>query len=180
MADIKFTDEEVMQALECCASDKEYACDGCPCQGKGAMAGNIICITDISKAALKLIKNQKEKIDAYACINHLLEQDIADRDEMLKQKVEVVYADFMKDYECLKEELDGVYKELTEERAETERLQKTLVSVAGVATRVPQTICDHCYPDFDKEGKPVNVWKAKEGYAAIDALVKQIAKEAMS
>lgn len=121
MTDIKFTDEEVMEALKCCASPKEYACDGCPCKAKEAIAGDIYCITDVSKAAAELIKKQKEKIDAYACINRLLEQDIADRDEMLKQKVEVVYADFMKDYECIKEENEGLYKELAELRAELER-----------------------------------------------------------
>lgn len=115
MTDIKFTDEEVLSALEHCASDKEHSCDGCPCRSKGEMTGDV-CITDMSKAAFKLMKKQKEKIDAYACINHLLEQDIADRDEMLKQKVEVVYEDFMKDYKCILEENEGLYNELAEQR----------------------------------------------------------------
>lgn len=51
------------------------------------------------------------------------------------------------------------------ERAATLRL---------VSEAIKNIICEHTYPDFDKDGKPVNVWKAKEGYAAIDEFVKTL------
>lgn len=178
MADIKFTDEEIVKALERCIECNRRqipSCDGCLLEKYYPN-----CDDELEVMCLDLINRQKEKIDAYACINHLLEQDIADRDEMLKQKVEVVYADFMKDYECLKEELDGVYKELAELRAEIERLQKAIVSINHIAKKLTQAICDNTYPDFNRDGLPVNVWKAQEGYKAVDALVEQIAKEAMA
>lgn len=31
-------------------------------------------------------------------------------------------------------------------------------------------ICENTYPSSDLNGKPVNVWKAREGYDALDAL----------
>ncbi|MBR4000286.1 MAG: hypothetical protein IKI93_18305 [Clostridia bacterium] len=33
-----------------------------------------------------------------------------------------------------------------------------------------QIVCENTYPSFDHNGKPVNVWKAREGYDALDAL----------
>lgn len=35
---------------------------------------------------------------------------------------------------------------------------------------VKKIICENTYPSFDHNGKPVNVWKAREGYDALDAL----------
>lgn len=46
-------------------------------------------------------------------------------------------------------------------------------AVKEVAERIKQIICDHCYPDFNKDGKPINVWNATNGYKAIDNLVKE-------
>lgn len=74
---------------------------------------------------------------------------------------------------------------INRQKAEIERLRKqlalkenALLSVTYIAKRIPQTICDHCRPDFNRNDLPVNVWEAKEGYAAVDALVDQIVKEA--
>ena len=45
------------------------------------------------------------------------------------------------------------------------------------AEKVKQTICDNTYPDFDRKGKPVNVWNAVNGYKAIDGLVDVLLNE---
>lgn len=173
------TDDDILKALNGCSSD--VGCGGCPYYDLGSSS----CISAVCKDAAKLIEKQKEVIDKYAVINRLNEQDIADLNKMLEQKVEVVYEDFMKDYKCLKEELEGLYDEYEELKAEIERLQNeiilknaALLSIKDMAKGLPQLICDHCFPSFDLEGRPVNIWKAKEGYDAVDALVERIVKEA--
>lgn len=168
-------DSEVMMALSICTAVGS-GCDGCPYH-ESYDGDN--CLEQACADAVEIIKTQKDKLEAYECINKLQQADIADRDKMLKQKVEVVYADFMKDYKLLEEECEGLYKENSDQRAEIERLQKALLSINYIAKRIPQTICDNCYPDFDVHGKPVTVFKAREGYTAVDALVEQIVKEAM-
>ena len=80
----------------------------------------------------KVIKNQQAEIDRYKCVNKLLERDIADRDKKLESKVEEVYADFMKDYHIMWEELDGAYDENGELRKEKLRLKKKLAERYGV------------------------------------------------
>ncbi len=40
------------------------------------------------------------------------------------------------------------------------------------AEKITQAIVDNTYPYFDKDGKPVNIWKAKEGYNSIDEIAK--------
>lgn len=173
-------DTEILQALEICSSTT--GCEGCPYH---TAEDDISCSDQICKDAIELIKKQKGDIENLQNLRKLDEADIADRDKMLKEKVEVVYADFMRDYECIKEENEGLYEENAEQRAEIERLRKelalkenALLSVTYIAKRIPQTICDHCHPDFNRNDLPVNVWESKEGYAAVDALVDQIVKEA--
>lgn len=87
---------------------------------------------------------------------------------------------------CLEQVCKDAAELIEKQRAEIERLQNqiilknnALLNVTYVAKRIPQTICDHCVPDFNRNDEPVNVWKAQEGYKAIDALVEQIVKEVM-
>lgn len=40
--------------------------------------------------------------------------------------------------------------------------------------KVSKLICDNTYPDFDKDGKAVNIWNAKDGYKQIDNLLKEM------
>lgn len=75
-------------------------------------------------------------------------------------------------------------KLIKKQGAEIESLQKAIIlknhallSINDIAKKVPQTISDHCFPDFNRDGLPVNVWRAREGYEAIDALLEQIKKE---
>ena len=43
-----------------------------------------------------------------------------------------------------------------------------------MADRLKQSVCDNTYPDFNKNGKPINVWKATTGYDLIDEIAKEI------
>lgn len=126
MSEHKFTDEEIMKAIEHCVNyDTHGSCAGCP-------------------------------LDEISCI---------DKDsELLNQALAL----------------------FNRQKAEIEKLQgqlilknNALLNITYIAKRFPQTICDHCFPDFNREDLPVNVWKAREGYEAIDALVEQIMKEAL-
>lgn len=62
MTDHKFTDEEVIKALECCADATQNSCKGCPCKAKGMRTGDV-CIPAMSKAAADLIKRQRAEIE---------------------------------------------------------------------------------------------------------------------
>ena len=42
-----------------------------------------------------------------------------------------------------------------------------------IAKKIEQAICDNTYPYFDKDGKPVNIWKAVVGYDKIDEICKE-------
>ena len=42
------------------------------------------------------------------------------------------------------------------------------------AEKVSQAIVDNTYPYFDKDGKPVNIWKAVLGFDNIDEIAKEI------
>lgn len=114
------TENEICKALELCSTDETvHSCKECPYNTRDDSS----CVREMCKDAVELIKKQQEKIDMLEVINKLHEQDIADRDEMLKQKVEVVYEDFMKDYKCILEENEGLYNENAELRAEIERFK---------------------------------------------------------
>lgn len=68
---------------------------------------------------------------------------------------------------------------LTEE--EYERWQGQTLNIKKVrketaekfAEKVEQAIVDNTYPYFDKDGKPVNIWKATTGFDKIDEIVKE-------
>ncbi len=42
------------------------------------------------------------------------------------------------------------------------------------AEKVSQAIVDNTYPYFDKDGKPVNIWKAVLGFEKIEEIAKEI------
>lgn len=80
-------------------------------------------------------------------------------------------------------------EELTSAKAEIERLQKEndvlietytkcqIAIIKGSIERIKQIVCDHCHPDFNKDGKPINVWDAVNGYKAIDNFFKETVGE---
>ena len=148
----------------------------------------------------------KSEVENLKVINKLLEQDIADRDKMLESKVEEVHEDFMRDYKCMREELEGLYDELTELRNERDEAQRdcgmanrnytesqqsvkdlhiqleAMRTVANNLAReifddIEKMILDNTYPDFNAKHKPVNVWKATTGYDAFYELKKKYTGE---
>ena len=182
------SDVEIKKALEVCSTG---FCISGECPFYDDNDGNDICACTgrLSKAALSLIEKQQEQIEFEKGMRTLAEQDCADRDEMLKQKVEVVYEDFMRDYKLLQEENDGLCKEIAEYRAEIERERhlndKRRMDYENIVNYVAETfkkraekaICDNTYPDFNKNGKPVNVWKAWEGFNALEEIKNQLLEE---
>ena len=50
-------------------------------------------------------------------------------------------------------------------------------AIKKFAEKVSKLICDNTYPDFDKDGKAVNIWNAKDGYKQIDNLLKEMERE---
>ena len=114
--------EQIIKALECCENEFCDACDNCPSPPN--TSGN--CVVFVMRDALALIKELTEENEMRSTIIQLLERDIADRDKMLESKVEEVYAEFMRDYKCMKEELEGMYEELAELRLERDELKREL------------------------------------------------------
>ena len=74
-----------------------------------------------------------------------------EKDSKRLKKVEMQLDDAMKMYDTIKAE---AYKEFAE--------------------KVSKLICNNTYPDFDKDGKAVNIWNAKDGYKQIDNLLKEM------
>lgn len=66
----------------------------------------------------------KERMKERDDVVRLLKQDIADRDKMLEAKVEEVYADFMRDYRQMREELEELTAELAEDKAKNKQLKE--------------------------------------------------------
>ena len=119
--------------------------------------GSVVVSAEQIASYYALIEELTKENEKLKMFNKLLEQDIADRDEMLEKKVEEIYPEFMRDYKCMREELDGNYEEMRE-----------------IKERLKQAICDNTYPDFHREGKPINVWNAITGYDLIDQIAKDM------
>ena len=62
------------------------------------------------------IRALEEELGKHATLLRLMEQDIEDWKKLAESKVEEIYPEFMRDYKCALEELEGVYEELTELR----------------------------------------------------------------
>lgn len=64
MTDHKFTDDEIVKALECCSKDVpiQNSCEGCPFAGKK-------CAAFLPQTALDLINRQKVEIESLKIAN---------------------------------------------------------------------------------------------------------------
>ena len=75
------------------------------------------------------------------------------------ENLQALKGDYVKGYEAgVDEGWDNARKETAEKFAEM----------------VSQAIVDNTYPYFDKDGKPVNIWKAVVGFDTIDEIAKEI------
>ena len=113
--------EQIKKALECCSGTEDdrlnVNCNECPFE-----IGKNEC-RSLDSLALSLINELTEENDKLKVLNKLHEQDVDDYIEQLEKKVEEVYPEFIQDYKCMREELDGVYDEYKELREENERLR---------------------------------------------------------
>lgn len=60
MRELKFTDEEIIKALECCA-DAKRGCEGCPLRYIDVGGGDS-CLLVLCKHALNIINRTKERV----------------------------------------------------------------------------------------------------------------------
>ena len=95
--------------------------------GKENPADVIVALAEEIEQYRARIRAMDDELDFRCGIVRLLEREVADRDAMLEQRVEVVYDDFMRDYKIMREELEGAWEELTEARAELEKIEADTV-----------------------------------------------------
>ena len=95
--------------------------------GKENPADVIVALAEEIEQYRARIRAMDDELDLRCGIIRLLEREVADRDAMLEQRVEVVYDDFMRDYKIMREELEGAWEELTEARAELEKIEADTV-----------------------------------------------------
>jgi hypothetical protein len=104
------------------------------------------------------------------------------------------FAELIKQFNIQWQAYDRLYKESLQLKSEIERLQKLIddncdvciererangraEGIKEVLEKVKEVICSQTYPAFDADGKPVNVWRAKPGYDAIDQIAKEMGVE---
>ena len=98
--------------------------------GKENPADVIVALAEEIDYYREKIKGMDAELDFRSGVIRLLERDIKDRDEMLEKKVEEVYADFMRDYKLMGEELEGSWVELAEAREELAEARKKIKELA--------------------------------------------------
>ena len=96
----KFTDSEIMKALECCKSENGYDCEECPCQSVTYKQGDGGCCNAVMGYALDLINRQKAEIEG---LQRQLHEGIDLSDTALK----VVKSEAIKEFA---ERLKEIYK----------------------------------------------------------------------
>lgn len=161
------TDNEIIKALECCIND--HCTTSCPMNNTTDV--RLECKYLIAKYALDLINRQKAEIEALIAGQETLQKY---RDEEINR---------------LEIELKAMRGAANSYKAEVERLQKEndvlietyskcqIAIIKESIERIKQIVCDHCHPDFNKDGKPINVWDAVNGYKAIDNFFKETVGE---
>ncbi len=157
------TDNEIIKAFECCYIDKP--CEECPCyDGKCDFGSDVY---ELPRRIFDLIgRLQAEK-------SNLEIEFKAMRGAANSYKAEI---------ERLSEAIyKGTLTTATQLRAEENYFRQQVEKIKRAKAeankefieKIEKIICDNTYPDFDKNGKAVNVWKAKEGYDALDNLLKE-------
>jgi hypothetical protein len=95
----------------------------------------------------------------------------------------VLTAEQFSDYLTLKDSHKNAVERCEKLQSDNERLYKNIGKFKDIvrkktaekfAKAVAQIICDNTYPYFDKDGKPVNIWKTVVGCDKIDEICKEI------
>lgn len=92
--------------------------------GKENPADVILYLELEVRAYRRTIRRLKDELDKSQTLNRLHEQDVKDWRKLAERKVEEIYPEFMSDYKCALEELDGLYDELAELRKDRDELRK--------------------------------------------------------
>ena len=102
------------------------------------------------------IEEYKAQIEDYKRVNKLLEMDIKDLHAEREKRVEEVYADFMKDYNIMRDELNACCDENAELQKQAERLKIDLENEKNWGKiQTKQAVKDtakEILEDFDKHG----------------------------
>ena len=109
------TKEQIKKALECCKWDDVSLCKLCPFY---KASESLNCISGMATEALSLIDELLKENEKLKILNKLFEQDVEDWRKLAESKAEEIYPEFMRDYNCMREELEGLYEELAELRRE--------------------------------------------------------------
>ena len=151
--------EQIVKALENCQNNERENtcayCTKCPA-GDADFDDDVIsdCIDGMLADAISLIKELTEENERLE--NALVEQS-AENVMLIGENKRLIEAGF--------DTVDYAVDKIRETRADTVRKMQEMLK---------QVICDSTYPDFNKDGKPVNVWKAKTGYDLIDEVAEEI------
>lgn len=125
MSDKKFTDEEIIKTLECCADSKNYQCNKCPlyadCE-KASIAENALDLINRQKSEIEELKNYIHRCKSgkeywVKCLLEKPHEAINEFAEKLKKKC---YEDFEESDEMLapyvtEDNIDEVLKEMVGE-----------------------------------------------------------------
>ena len=147
--------EQIIKALECCNRGTTEDCAKCPRFDGDRTLSTEDCMEKLMRDALSLIKELTDENEKLKMFNKLHEQDVEDMHKMLEKKVEEVYPEFMRDYQLMRDELDGAYEELKESREDNQakdetitNLLKTIEGVKGVKSEY-ETFIGELKPKID-------------------------------
>ena len=182
---MEFNAEQIKRVLEHCTNwAVETGCKGCPYDGD--------CIEmDVMNDALSLIKElteENERLRAEKVESLIQEGKKRNEIKPAKDITKITrYIDLVEFEQRIKKYVKAETPEQKElvEWCKDECIRQAYCmpftndamiadTVRKMQERFKQAICDNTYPDFNKDGKPINVWKATTGYDLIDQIAKEM------
>lgn len=153
MTDKKLTDADIVKALEEISHNenlKRYS--GIP---------------KVAECALDLINRLQASVEYYKQNRNKYQDDVM----YLSKQLDNLQADNERlKKEFIEQKLKNIMRLETSKEIEAEAYKECIEKVQTI-------ICENTYPDFDKNGKAVNIWKAK-AYKDIDNLLKELVGDA--
>lgn len=133
MNEKEFNEKDVIEALEYCSQKEPCYSSSTKCPLKGVTW----CSEIVKQKALAIINRQREEIEGLTAKDKLNQMDIDDLHKEREKRVEEVYADFMKDYKIMRDELD----ELTiNNKALVENLTNIIIDLGNVFTEIHKKV----------------------------------------
>ena len=131
MTDMKYTDEQIVKALECCANNEKdntcRYCSECPASNWELDDEECDCMHSMYTRSISIINRQKEEIERWQKFGYTVGELARDRKEeigRLKKEKETARSEAIKEFaERLKghivqtccvvtDDVDGIYKEI--------------------------------------------------------------------